>query len=142
MNRVRDHAKPEREFVTSQLSLRELCRKHGISTHSSVVVQAKKGRWAEKREQYQAQESDAYVARHAVRHADRQAEISDRALDAIDEAITRFCEDLKATKAVRQPDGSITDDRPSHISEGRDLNVRSDLPVDALSEFIEATPGG
>ena len=45
MNRVRDYRALEREFITSQLSMRELCRKHGITAHSSVVVQAKKGKW-------------------------------------------------------------------------------------------------
>ena len=162
INKVRDYAKLEREFVTGAMSLRELCRKHGISAHSSVVVQAKRGRWAEKREQYQAQESDAYIARHAARHADRRAEISDKALDAIDEAITKFREDMKATEKKRI-DGEWVEEpvmrlkpkdvallidrfqvlfeRPAHISEERDLSIRSELLLDALNEFIELTRG-
>ena len=57
MDKCHPYRGMEREYVTSQVSLRELCRKHGISAHSLVVGQAKKGKWAEKREQYQAKES-------------------------------------------------------------------------------------
>ena len=163
MSKRHDYARLEREFITSQVSLRELCRKHGISAHSLVTVQAKKGKWAEKREQYQAKESDAFMSRHAARQADRVAEVRDKALDAIDEALDRFRKDMKATKPVRQPDGSITAepvmrlmpkdvailldrlqvlfDRPSRMSEGRDLTVRSELPIDALNQFVELTRG-
>ena len=87
MNKRHDFAKLEREYITSQISLRALCRKHNISAHSLVTVQAKKGKWQAKREQYQAKESDAFMSRHAARQADRQAEIHDKILDAIDEAI-------------------------------------------------------
>ena len=99
----------EREYVTSQISLRELCRKHGISAHSVVVDQARKGKWAEKREQYQARASESFISRHADRMADREAQVRDKALDAIDEAITKFRADLRATldelDAVARPQG-------------------------------------
>jgi hypothetical protein len=32
-------------------------------------------------------------------------------------------------------------DRPSTISEGRDLSVGSQLPIDALDQFVELTRG-
>jgi hypothetical protein len=41
--------------------------------------------------------------------ADRETEVRDHALDAVDEAIDKFREDLKATKSVRQRDGSIVE---------------------------------
>ena len=31
--------------------------------------------------------------------------------------------------------------RPSHIHEGRDLSVRSELPLDALNQIVELTRG-
>lgn len=161
MNRRHDFARLDREFITSQVSLRELCRRHDISAHSLVTVQAKKHKWAEKREAYRQKESESFIEKHAARHADREAEVRDKALDAIDESISEFRADLKATKPVRQPDGSITEepawrmtprdlallidrlevlfDRPSVISEGRGLTVRSELPLDALSELIDRT---
>lgn len=163
MNKSHDYRALEREYITSQISLRELCRRHGISAHSLVTVQARKGRWQEKREAYQQKAGDAFIEKHADRMADRQARISDKALDAIDEAITKFREDLKATKLVRQPDGSVTEEpawymtpkdlailidrfqvmfeRPSVISQHQGLTVTSELSVESLSEFIDATRG-
>ena len=50
MNKSHDYRALEREFVTTQISLRELCRRHDITAHSLVTVQAKKLKWAEERE--------------------------------------------------------------------------------------------
>ena len=163
MNKVHDYRELEREFITTDISIRGLCRKHGISAHSLVTVQAKKGRWQEKREQYQAKESEAFMSRYAARQADRQAEIRDKVLDTIDLALDKFRSDLKATKLVRQPDGSVTEqpawymtpkdlailidrfqvlfERPSVISQHQGLAVSAELSTDALREFIEATRG-
>ncbi len=95
--------------------------------------------------------------------ADRQAEISDKFLDAIDQALDKFMADLKATKSVRQPDGSIVEmpawymtprdlcllidrfqvlfARPSSISQHQGFSVTSELSEESLREFIEATRG-
>ena len=161
MNKSHDYRALERQYVTSQISLRELCRKHGITAHSLVTVQAKKGKWQEKREVYQAKASEHFINRHADRMAARQAEVYDEALDAIQEAITKFRDDMRATKPVRQPDGSITEepawlmrprdvallidrlqvlfDQPSSISQHPGLTVTSEIPVDTLRQFIELT---
>jgi hypothetical protein len=32
-------------------------------------------------------------------------------------------------------------DRPSRINEGRDLTLRSELPIDALNQVVELTRG-
>jgi hypothetical protein len=110
VNKVHPYRDMEREFVTSDISIRELCRRHGISSHSLVVVQAQKGKWQEKREAYRQKAGDAFMDKYADRMADRQAQIRDKALDAIDEAITKFRKDLRATKPVRQSDGSISEE--------------------------------
>ena len=163
MNKRHDFARLEREFITTDISIRGLCRKHGISAHSLVVVQAQKRGWAAKREQYRAKESEAFMSSHAARMADRQAELEDKAIDVIDEALDKFREDLKATRLVRQPDGSVTEEpawlmtpkemavlidrfqvlfeKPSVISQHQGLTVTSELSADALREFIEATRG-
>ena len=163
-NKARDYRVLEREFITSQVSLRELCRRHGISAHSLVVVQARQGKWAEKREAYRARASESFIRNYADRMAAREAEVRAHALDAVDEAITKFRADMRATKSVRLPDGTIAEgpvmlitpkdialliDRlqvlfghPTTISEGRGINVSSEsLPVEALQEFIERTRG-
>jgi hypothetical protein len=162
VNKVHPYAELEREYITTDLSIRELCRWHSIAAHSSVVVQALKHKWAEKREAYQAKASDAFIDRHADRMADRQAEISDKALDAIDEAITKFRSDMQAT-AKKRIDGEwievpvmrvapkdlallidrfeVLFDRPAHITEQHNLAVRSELPLDALKQLVELTRG-
>ena len=101
MNKRHDFARLEREFVTSQISLRELCRRHGITAHSLVTVQAKKGQWAEKREQYRAKADESFMTHHAEKLADRQAEIQDKVLDAIDESLDKFRSDMRATEKKR-----------------------------------------
>jgi hypothetical protein len=163
VNKSHDYRALEREYITSQISLRELCRRHNITAHSLVTVQAKKHMWEEKREAYRAQETDSFIGKHADRIADRQAEISDKALDAIDEAITKFREDMSATKSVRQPDGSYTEapawfrkpkdlcllidrfevlfGKPSVIGQHQGLTVTSELSAESLREFIEASRG-
>ena len=159
----RDYRALEREYITGTMSIRELCRSRGISAHSSVVVQAQKNDWAEKREQYQAKEAEEFMSRHAARMADRQAVIEDKALDVIDEALDKFSSDMRATERKRI-DGEWVEvpvmrfkprdiailldrlevlfDKPSRISEGRDPSVRSELPIDALNQIVELTRGG
>jgi len=162
VNKRHDFAKLEREFVTSQVSLRELCRRHGITAHSLVTVQAKKGKWTEKREAYRAKADESFMTHHAEKLADRQAEIHDKALDAIDEALDKFREDMRASEKklvngewvevpvmrLKPNDVAVLIDRlmvlfekPSTISQHQGLSVTSELSVDSLRDFIEATRG-
>ena len=163
MNKRHPYRDMEREYITTDISIRELCRRHGIRSHSVVVDQSRKHDWAAKREAYRAKESESFIAHHAEKMAARQAELHDKAIDAIDQAITKFREDLKATKLVRQPDGTITEvpvwymkpkdlailidrfqvlfEKPSVISQHQGLTLTSEMSVDALRDFIEATRG-
>ncbi len=163
MNKVRDYRALEREYVSSQVSIRELCRRHGITAHSLVVVQARQGKWAEKREAYRARESESFITKHADRMAAREAEVRIHAIDAIDEAISKFRADMHRTEKklvggewvevpvmlVSPKDIALLIDRlqilfghPATITEGRGVNVTSEaLPVEALQEFIERTRG-
>jgi hypothetical protein len=61
VNKRHQYRELEREYISTDISIRELCRRHGISAHSLVVVQAKKHDWTAKREAYQAKESEARV---------------------------------------------------------------------------------
>ena len=165
MNRIRDYRALEREFITGTMSLRELCRRHGVHAHSAVMVQARQGAWMEKRRTYQARASATYIQHRADRVAAREAEVRDHALDAIDEAITHFRADLQATEKkrvngewVEVPAMRITPrdlallidrlqilfGRPAMISEGRGFaaTITSEaIPVDVLKGIIEATRG-
>ena len=68
MNKSHDYRALEREFINSRISLRELCRRHGITAHSLVTVQAKKRKWQEKREAYQRKADDLSLDALAHRH--------------------------------------------------------------------------
>lgn len=126
------------------------------------MVQAKQGKWAEKREAYRARESESFITHHADRMAAREAEVRVHAIDAIDEAITKFRADMKRTERkliggewVEAPVMTITPRdiallidrlqvifaRPSAIREERSLSVTSEVPAETLREFIEATRG-
>lgn len=147
------------------MSLRELCRRHGVTAHSAVVVQARQGGWAEKRRAYRDRASETYIQHHADRAAAREAEVHDHAIEAIDEAITKFRADLRATErklidgewvevpVVRMTprDVALLIDRlqilfgrPAMISEGRGFaaTISSEaLPVEVLKGIVEATRG-
>ena len=166
MNRVRDYQALEREYISGTMSLRELCRTHGVTAHSAVMVQARQGGWAEKRRVYRDRASAAYIEHRADRAAIREAEVRDSAIEAIDEAITKFRRDLRATKQVVLADGSIAEEpvmlitsrdlallidrfqilfgRPALITEGRSFaaTITSEaLPLDALQKIVELTRG-
>ena len=165
MNRVRDYQSLEREFVCGRMSLRQMCRDHGIAAHSAVVVQARREGWREKREAYRSRASSKYIELRADRAATREAEVRDHAIEAIDEAITRFRADLQATEKkfidgewVEVPVMRLTPrdlallidrfqvlfGRPGTIIEGRSLaaTVTSEaLPLDALQKIVELTRG-
>ena len=159
MNEIRDYKALEREYITGDMSLRGLCRKYGISAHSAVMVQARAGGWAEKRRTYRDRLSATYIETRADRESIRLSDVRDHAIDAIDETITRLRADLRATKQVRRPDGSISEEptfratprdlahvidrlnplfaRPSTITAERSLtfNVAA-LPVEALTRIV------
>lgn len=63
MNKAHDDRALEREHITTDVSMRELCRRHNTGAHAMVVVQAQKNDWAGKREQHKAKASDALMAR-------------------------------------------------------------------------------
>jgi hypothetical protein len=103
------------------------------------------------------------IERSADRAALREGEVRDHAIEAIDEAVTRFRADLRATKRIVHADGTITEEplivfgprdlallidrfqvlfgRPSTISEGRGFaaTVTSQVPVEVLKGIVEAT---
>ena len=165
MNRVRDYQSLEREYITGEMSLQGLCRAHGVTAHSAVVVQARREGWAEKRRAYRDRASSKYIELRADRAATRDAEVRDHAIEAIDEAVTRFRADLQATEK-KLVDGEWVEvpamrilprelallidrfqvlfGRPAMISEGRGFAARitsEALPVDVLRGIIEATRG-
>jgi hypothetical protein len=153
--RTRDYAALEREFVTGDMSVRELCRTHGIPNHSVVHEQARKRDWVGKRLAYQDQRTDRTMAKIADRRADiaaREVDVREHAIEAIDEAIQKMRDDMRRTRIEMQDGNPVevpvmtikpTDlallidrlnvlfGRPSAISEERSMGI---------SVAAEATP--
>ena len=114
---------------------------------------------------YRSRPSSKYIELRADRAATREAEIRDNAIEAIDEAITKFRADLMATEKklidgewVEVPAVRITPKdlallidrfqvlfgRPAMISEGRGFAATisaEPLPVDLLTKIVEMTRG-
>lgn len=168
MNRTYDYDALENEYVRGRMSVRELCRSHGISNSSTVNVQAKKRGWADKRELFQKRTSALTIERSAERVAERQAKeiaVRDEIVDTIHEAVQKMRVDMRATKKVQQGDVWVEEPvmrigpndlvklidrlqvlfgRPSSITEERNLgiNLSADgLPPGSLAELLRATAG-
>lgn len=166
MNRRYDYDMLEREYVTTDVSLRELCRRHGITTHSLITVQSKKREWVRKREEYRTRAADQTVIFLADKEADmraREAAVRMNAIDAIDEAITKLRADMKRTFMVLRQDEWVEEPvmilrphdiamlidrlqvlvgKPNQITEERNIGVNFDgVSPELLMGFIEATRG-
>ena len=150
------------------MSQRELAKMHGIANHSLVSMQARKGEWARKRDEYRRGVADSAIARAADMEGYRRAQemrVRDHAIEAIDEAIQKMRDDLKRTRkelvngewqeipiyTLRPHD--ITElidklqvlfNRPSTITEERSLGLsfgNGNVPIDLLRGIAEATRG-
>lgn len=166
-NRKHDYDQLEREYVSGDMSLRQLAKDHGM-THSLVMTQSTKRKWSEKREQFREQASEKAVTFMADKEAyrvSREQEVRDKAVDLIEQAIDKLSEDMRATHLVRR-DGEVAEEpvyrlrpndlvplldrlqvmfgKPNNITEERGLNVTVDTgPAgpEVLQAFIEATRG-
>ena len=166
-NRKHDYDKLEREYVSGDMSLRQLAKDHGMS-HSLVMTRSQKYKWADKRERFRQQASESAVTFMADRKAyrvTREFEVRDNAIDMIDEAISKLRDDMAATEMkfvndelvevpvyrLRPQDIAVLLDRlqvlfgkPAQITEDRSLDINVDTgPVgpDVLRAFLEATEG-
>lgn len=166
MNRKWDYKALEREYITGTMSIRELCRDHGIAHSSTVIAKARNDGWAEKREQFRSRSTALTIEKTADREAQRFArelEVRDNAIEAINEAISKMRSDMQATRRVLvnnewvdEPvmrigpkDLALLIDRmnvifgkPSVISEERNLGLAfsaDGLPPEFLRTLVDAT---
>jgi len=166
-NKKHDYDQLEREYVSGNMSLRQLAQDHGMA-HSLIMTRSTKDKWAEKREKFRDRSSESAVTFMADRQAyriSREMELKDKAIDVIEQALDKLSEDMSATERrlvndefvevpvyrLRPADLVPLLDRlqvmfgkPSHISEERNLGVTVDtgpLEPEALRAFIEATRG-
>jgi hypothetical protein len=162
-NRRYDYDAIEREYVTGDMSLRQLAEAHHMKTHSLITDQSRKRDWVRKRDEYRRGVSDKTVAYMADQEGARRAKealVRDNAIEAIDEAITKMREDMRLTTTdgngnvlplvvIRPKDLVLLIDRlnvlfgrPAQISEERTLGVQfNEVDSDVLRSFIDATRG-
>lgn len=92
-----DYDAMELEFIQGgdDLSIRELARRHDISSWSTVSVQAKKRRWAEKRAEFRARTTDRQLTIMADKKATLVAKIEEDFLTVVHAAILKMGIDLR-----------------------------------------------
>lgn len=159
----------ERDYVSSDKSLREIAREYGVNNHSLISIQSKKREWTRKRLEFRSKAAEKAVTLMATaegRRRAREAEVRDNAVEAIDEAITKMRGDMKATRKVLRGDEWVEEplmvvrpqeialliDRmnvlfgnPANITEERSIGVNlsagGTLGPDILRGIVEATRG-
>jgi hypothetical protein len=167
VNAKHDYEAMEREYVTSDLSIRDLARIHGVRHHSIIAEQSTRREWSRKREEYKNRSADRAMSHMADKEGlriSKEMQVRDNAIEAIDEAISKMRADMKASHKVlrdnqwveeprmviRPQDLAILIDRlnvlfgrPSNISEERNLgiSISGTAGTDVLRGIVEATRG-
>jgi hypothetical protein len=169
MNRKFDWKVIEQQYITGDMSLRELARMNGIANHSLVMGQSTRNEWNRKRIDFRSQRLDktiTYMADDEAKRVAKEVRVRDNAIEAIDEAISVMRDQMKMTRQVmrngeyveepmiivRAQDVALLIDRlnvlfgrPSTISEERSLGVSlsagGTLGPDILRGIVEATRG-
>ena len=139
-----DYRLLEREYVTSDVSIRQLCLDHNIPNWSTVSVQAKKLEWDRKRAEYKEVQFQHDINALAQKRAMRFQQTFDDALDALDAAILKMAENLKSPTYVVTPADlaklieklSLLAGGPTSREEVHTVNL--DLPADLLRELQAA----
>ena len=168
-NRKFDWKTIEQQYITGEMSLRELARLNGIVNHSLVMAQSTRNGWAQKREDFRSRADDktlTLMADDEARRRAKEARVRDNAIEAIDEAITKMRADMKLTRKryedgewvegpavlIKPADVALLIDRlnvlfgrPANITEERSLGVSlsagGTLGPDVLRGIVEATRG-
>lgn len=97
--RKHDYSVLEREYITSDISIRGLCKKHDIKGYSSVAQFAREHDWEEKRARIMGRKQDKMVERVSESLAEAELDLVDTVrnewLTVIRAATYKFAEDLK-----------------------------------------------
>lgn len=97
--RKHDYRNLEREYITTDISIRALCRKHGIKGYSSVAQFARENGWEEKRARIQGRAQDKLTERVSDQIAEAEASLIETVrsewITVIRAATYKFAEDLK-----------------------------------------------
>lgn len=109
MNRPQnDYDALRQEYVSSEISIRELCRKHGIKSWSTVNARKKAEKWDELREQFKTEIVSREVGTLVTKRLQLVADIHEELLVAIRHAVNNY--------AV-----SVAGENPAQMVTARDL---------------------
>lgn len=108
-----DWAKIKKDYIQGGISYRKLADKHGVP-YGTLVRRAVRDGWREAREQAAQKASAKMVDMEAERQAkrmERLLKVSDKLLDAVEEAVDSFCsKELQLDKtALRSLSASVKD---------------------------------
>jgi hypothetical protein len=152
--RKHDYTTLEREYTSSDISIRALCKKHDIRGYSSVAQYAREHGWDEKRERIMGRKVDKMVERVSDRLADAEVslveEVRGEWLTVIRAATYKFAEDLKdPSYKLRVGDlvqlidkGLVLLGEPSSRTEERHLAITGTLeglPEEFIRRLAEGT---
>ena len=84
----------EHDYVTTELSLRELGRRHGVGW-SSIATRAKREKWTEKRQAYRDRLNRRSYERTIDRLAEDQADIRHESVLVMRATLRRYAEQLR-----------------------------------------------
>ncbi len=152
--RKHDYQTLEREYISSDISIRALCKKHSIKGYSSVAQYAREHDWEGKRERIMGRKADKVVERVSDQLAEAEVSmveiVREEWLTVIRAATYKFAEDLKDPNyKVRVPDlvqlidkGLVLLGEPSSRTEERHLAISGTLerlPDTFVRRLVEST---
>lgn len=94
-----DYDALEKEYVTGDVSVRELARRYDMS-NGSISAQARRREWDSKRASYRDSIARRSYEKSADRFASKQAEVNDEIFGAMRATIYKYIEALKDGKVV------------------------------------------
>lgn len=94
-----DYDELEREYVTGDVSVRELARRYDMS-NGSVSAQARRREWDAKRQSYRDSVARRSYEKTADRFANQQVEVNDEIFKAMRATIYKYVEALQSNKII------------------------------------------
>jgi hypothetical protein len=145
--RVHDYKTLEAEYIRSDISIRALCRKHGIKGFSSVAAFAREHEWDVKRGAIQARAVEKQVEKYSDQLVDETAEVRSEFLAVLRASVYRFAEQLKDPDFRISVDGLIKlmdkglllIGEPTSRTEEKHLGINistEPVPADVLRDFL------
>lgn len=149
-----DYEKLKKEFISSDISIRALCAKHGIKGFSTVAKYAKDHGWYDERAAIHGKVRDKMVEKVSEQIAESEADeilqFRGESLTVIRAALYKFAEDLRDPKFHIRADevvklvqlGLLITGSPTERIEERRLDLHAsfnDLPADVLRQLVDAT---